>query len=646
MPALPGGVQGVIAGRLARLTPQAQSLAEVAAVVGPAFDVELVREVSGWDESQTLDALEELLDRQLVRETGGRSRSDYTFAHHLIQTTIYAETPKASRTRRHRRVAQVMEELYPDRRDELSGHLAIHFDRGGLAASAAAYHLQAARRSLAVYADDEALAYLSRALELAPEPHLRFDALALREPIYHRRGLRPEQRADLEQFDQLARTLADADLICESLRRHIIFQRTLGERDAEAALIATLKARADASGDGRWQAEALQAEATRLVLQSQFDDARTVAKQALAMCQSLHDSRGQLECVCLLIDAAARQARFDEIQTLLEQAKALSESLADLSLQARTLRAAYRAAHEQNKYTVCMDLAQQLLGLYQTIGDREGEADTYTYLATMSMHFFYIQDARDYFAKAEALFGAFGIPDGQASVLINSGVLAIRLGHHAEGIELCSKAEALFKYLKNPRAQAICATNISAAAFGLGDYTLAKSAAMRNLELARAVSDPISQAFAFANWGRAERELGELDPAIEHMQAGLELRRALHETELLCTNMSDLVIAYLRIGDLGQARQAAEEMLTLYDACAERLREPQRPLWAAAQTYRALGDDARAAELLAQAHSALQAKAAAIPDPESRAAFRQIPYNREVLIAHERGEWPARFPQP
>ncbi len=37
-------------------------------------------------------------------------------------------------------------------------------------------------------------------------------------------------------------------------------------------------------------------------------------------------------------------------------------------------------------------------------------------------------------------------------------------------------------------------------------------------------------------------------------------------------------------------------------------------------------------------------KAAAIPDPESQAAFRQIPYNREMLAASERGEWPNNLP--
>jgi tetratricopeptide (TPR) repeat protein len=604
--------------------------------------VELVREVSGWDESQTLDALGELLDRQLVRETGGRSRFDYVFAHHLIQATIYANTPGASRTRRHRRVAQVMEELYPERQDELSGHLAVHFDRGGLADSAADYYVRAARRSLAVYADDEALAHLARALELSSDAHarLRFDALALREPIYRRRGLRREQRADLEQLDHLAHTLADDDLICESLRRQIIFRRTLGERGPESDLIAALKARAEASGDRRWQAEALQTEAAGLALLSQFDQARVVAQQALAAHQSLADTHGQLECVCLLAEMAARQASFDEVQSFLAQANALSESLADLPLQVRALKAAYVAAHEQNRFAIGVDVARQLLDVSQTIGDREGEADAYSYLATASMNLFRLQESRDYFARAEALFEVLGIRQGQAAVLINSGVSAIRLGHHAEGIELCRKAEAIFEALKDVRGQMMCALNISAAAFGLGDYALAKAAATRNLELAQAIKIPNSEAFAFANLGRAERELGELDQAIEHMKAGLDIRRRLNETDLHCTNMSDLVIAYLWVGNLEAARQATEEMLSLYDACADRLREPQRPLWAAAQTYRALGDEPRAAELLAQAHTALQSKAAAIPDPESQAAFRQIPYNRDVLAAHERGEWP------
>jgi tetratricopeptide (TPR) repeat protein len=226
-------------------------------------------------------------------------------------------------------------------------------------------------------------------------------------------------------------------------------------------------------------------------------------------------------------------------------------------------------------------------------------------------------------------------------VLINSGVLLIRLGRIAEGIERCRKAEKLFEVLKEVRGQIICALNISAAAFSMGNYELAKSAARRNLELAQAIANEEFMAFAYANLGRAERELGELESAIAHMRAGLELRRVIADPVQMVTNWSDLVIAYLRLGDVESARRDTEAMLALIAACADQLREPQRPLWAAAQTFHQLGDSPRATNFLTQAHAALLAKAAEVPDSESRTTFLAIPYNHEILAAFEGNEWPS-----
>ncbi len=636
----PRGVQTIIAARFKRLTASAQGLAEIAAVIGPAFDVELVREAGGWNEHEALTALGELLDHQLIRETGGRSQSDYAFTHHLIQSAIYAALPTAVRSRRHHRVAQILEDLYPDRLEVLASALAQHWQQAGQGETAAGYYVQAARRSLALFAADEALAYLTQGLTLTNDRRLQFEAVALREIIHNRRGLRPEQRADLEQLAQLSNDLADEDLICETLRRRILYERLIGERQAEAALIAKLAARAELSGSLYWQAEALQAEAAELITYGQNDEARVVAERALALRETLGDGSGQGQCYCLLIEATAHQGQFAQIPALLEKSKALAESLSDLALQARTLRMACLAAHEKQENATRMVLAQELLELYRTIGDREGEAYTYSYMATASLDLFQIQAARDYFAKAETLYEALGVRLGQAAVLINSGVMAIRLGHSVEGIDRCRRAEAIFEAVKETRGQMICVLNISAAAFTLGDYALAKSAAQRNRELAEATNSQELLAFAFANLGRAERELGEFDSAIEHMRAGMDLRRALGETDQLCINLSDLVVAYLCTGDLAAARQAADEMLSLYAICLNDLREPQRPLWAAAQVYRRLNEPERARDLLVQAHSALYAKAAAIPDPESQASFLQIPYNQEVIAAFEHDQWP------
>ncbi|PZS01761.1 MAG: hypothetical protein DLM69_04695, partial [Candidatus Chloroheliales bacterium] len=127
---LPSGVQRIIGERIARLPVNTRLIAEVAAIAGTAFNLELIREVAGWDEGETLTALDELLDRGLVREAGRRSGYDYAFTHHLIQEAIHNAIDQMVRKRRHRRLALVLEEIYPQRQEELALELASHFDQG------------------------------------------------------------------------------------------------------------------------------------------------------------------------------------------------------------------------------------------------------------------------------------------------------------------------------------------------------------------------------------------------------------------------------------------------------------------------------------------------------------------------------------
>ncbi|MEA2663985.1 MAG: hypothetical protein QOI11_929, partial [Candidatus Eremiobacteraeota bacterium] len=126
----PPALHETIHARLGRLSDGARALTAIAAVIGRAFDVDLVAAIGGWRERELLDALDELVERGIVREVGAAG-SDYAFAHHLIQTTAYAQTAPAQRSRRHRRVAQALLDLYPQRADELAIEIAHHFEAGG-----------------------------------------------------------------------------------------------------------------------------------------------------------------------------------------------------------------------------------------------------------------------------------------------------------------------------------------------------------------------------------------------------------------------------------------------------------------------------------------------------------------------------------
>ena len=542
-----GGVRSAIAGRLKRLSAHAFALAEVAAVVGVAFNVDLVREVGGWSEAELLDGLDELIDRQLVREAGSRQRYDYTFAHHLVQETICAGIAAPALRRRHRRTARAMEQLYPGVLDELAGELARHFDHGYEPRRAAGYYLRAACRARDVHADQEALAAASRGLELATDPRERFALLAVREELEHRQGHREAQASDLQQLQVLAESLGDDEAICETLRRRIRLERLRGEREAEAAPIAALKARAAASGNRRWQAEALQAEGTYFVLLGQYDAARAKLDQALVLRRSLQDIGGQVECCCQLAEVAMHQGRWVDMQALLDQAAAAPEASTSLpdrpgastslpdrpgaqvnqTLLVQTLRMSSAAVFIQHDFAGAYALGQRMLELCRAIGDREGEADALQRVATAEARLFRIDEARRHYREAGAIFSALGKRQGEASVLLNAAILAARLGDYVESMQAFHTAEVLFEGLHDPRGQAASALNISFTALQQGDYGQSKSAALRALALARSLQNPAYESQALGNLGAAERELGELQAAIGHMEAGIAILREL-----------------------------------------------------------------------------------------------------------------------
>jgi len=634
-------VEAIITGRLRRLSEQGQSLAAIAAVAGLAFDVELVAQVAGWGEDQVQRSLGELLDHQLLREIGGRQRADYAFTHHLIQSVIYAGIPEDDRRRRHRRVAQIMEELYPARLDEIAAELALHFERGQALEPAARYFLRAAQHALAVSAADEALAHVTRGLELAADGRVRFDLLALAETLHAHRGQRAEQRTTLALLDLAARALGDPERICEVLLRQIHLARAVGERAAEAELIAALSALA---ATPRWQAEALQAAAAHALLLSQFDQARALAEQALALWESLAQAAGQVECDTLLAEAAVHQGQFGQAQAWLSRATALAGSQANPSLVIQTLRSAAIAAMVQVEPVAAQRLAQQMLELCRATGDRVGEADAHARLASAATRAFQVAEARQHYAQAEELFRQVGDRKGQAATAVNAAMLLANLGHYTEAQAQDRRAATLFADLDDVRGQAVSAINLAWHATLQGDYAAARDSASRALDLAQAMHSPVLEAYALSNLGAAERELGELPAAIAHMQAGVALRQTLGQTVEYATDLCDLTIAYLRAGQIGAARQTADEMLGLLAAAPEQMTYPQYLLWAASQAYLASGETQRAAELLAQAHAALQHKAEAIPDPESRASFLQMAFNRELLAAFQRGQPPAPHP--
>ncbi len=138
---LPPKMQEVIAARLALLSHAARDLASLAATVGRAFTLEVVREAGGVPDDALVQGLDELLRRQIVREHGN---SEYDFAHDKIREVAYVEMTEARRRLLHRRVAEGIERVHATALDAVAAQIAAHYANAGLADRAAMYYQRAA----------------------------------------------------------------------------------------------------------------------------------------------------------------------------------------------------------------------------------------------------------------------------------------------------------------------------------------------------------------------------------------------------------------------------------------------------------------------------------------------------------------------
>ena len=160
---LPPKVHAVISSRLSQLSKPARELAKVAATVGRAFSFQVLAQASDQSEETLVAALDELWQRQIVREHGS---GEYDFSHDRIREVAYEELGPAPRSLLHRRVAEALERLQDDGFDVASVRIAAHYEHSGKIARAIHFYEAGARAARDVSGSSEAVRLLRHALGL------------------------------------------------------------------------------------------------------------------------------------------------------------------------------------------------------------------------------------------------------------------------------------------------------------------------------------------------------------------------------------------------------------------------------------------------------------------------------------------------
>ncbi|HEU4900543.1 MAG TPA: AAA family ATPase [Actinomycetota bacterium] len=298
---LPETVQGIIAARLDALHADEKELLQAAAVLGKVGWLGALAALSGAEPGAVERRLHVLERRELVRRerrSQVAGERQYAFRHVLIRDVAYGQLPRAARADRHRRAAEWLQQLAPDRAEDRAELLAHHWqaalayatatgqDTAGLGEPARLAFREAGDRALALHAFAAAARWYRAALEQWPP------------------GDRDRPRLLLE----LARALFEAEEagpeLLEEARDGLLAQGDLeGAAEAEWMLgdQAELQGRGDRAFTHVRRAVALLDEArpspvkawvlyglsSLLIRSSEYVEAIEVGRQALAMAEAL-----------------------------------------------------------------------------------------------------------------------------------------------------------------------------------------------------------------------------------------------------------------------------------------------------------------------------------------------------------------------
>jgi len=242
--AIPATLADSLMARLDRLSA-AKEVAQRAAVLGREFGYPLLAATAGLDEAALRHGMAHLIDAEILFARGEPPAALYTFKHALIQETAYQSLLKRTRQQLHARVAQVLQERFPERVAAEPEVVARHADAARLTGTAVTYYQRAGEQAQERSAHEEAITQFRKAIALlgtlpaGPERDTREVGvqMALSKSLVAARGYaHAETEAAWERARVLGEALGDSAAVAEALCELAGLYANRGEPDRSVAL--------------------------------------------------------------------------------------------------------------------------------------------------------------------------------------------------------------------------------------------------------------------------------------------------------------------------------------------------------------------------------------------------------------------------
>ena len=431
---VPDTVHGVLTARIDRLAEIPKRLVQTAAVLGREFPLRLLQAMEPELGPLGLRShLAELSRLEFLYERTEAGEPVYVFKHALTQDVARATLVTARRQELHRRAADALKQLYPERVRELAPVLTYHYQEADAWPEVARHAAVAAELARRAYANQEALARFDQALVAA-------------------------ERASSPNRERLALREASAEL-------HAL----LGDFERAKDDLETAVALAEAGRDAQARGRVLGALGALWGGHRDYARGLALTRESVAALEGGDDRRALAEARVRLGVMLLNVARVTESRRELESAQRLFEELGDELGAVRTLDVLGMSAALAGDTERGMERATEAARRLEALGDPVAAVSAIITVGICEGHFAGYRAGEPVTRRAIALAQASGARSAESFARAVLAQIALPCGHYGVALREATAALEIARALDHREWTGMALSMLGRARLGCGD---------------------------------------------------------------------------------------------------------------------------------------------------------------------------------
>lgn len=317
---------------------------------------------------------------------------------------------------------------------------------------------------------------------------------------------------------------------------------------------------------------------------ARYAQGKEFSERALAMFESLADTRGQANALANLGMNAISRGALDEALLLLQRGYALAAG--DEPCQGRCLNLIGVIHKQRGDFTRARDILSQALGIFRALGDPQRIASLDNNLGGVLRALDDLKGARACYEENLSLRRRLGDPRGEALALVNLANLLAQMEQITQARQAYEESLAISNRLNDLWGKALCLHNLGDLERANAAHALSLRHYQESLALRRRANDRTGAAYSLAGLGHTCAALGDFEQARAYFREAAESALSLKLLPVALDALGGMAVLFAKNGQNEKA--AALAGFVLSQPAAER--QTRQLLSAYEQTFGPIAD--------------------------------------------------------